>query len=61
MYLELLHGIEKYFEMCRSSLVDVNFETQEGSARDAEICVLRFLFVKVFGDTSTICTLTRYS
>jgi hypothetical protein len=46
MYLELLHGTETYFEMCRSSLVDVSFEKQEGSSRDAEICVLWFLFVK---------------
>ena len=46
MYIELLHAIETYFELCRSSLVDVNFETQECSARDAEICVLWVLFVK---------------
>jgi hypothetical protein len=36
IYLEILHGIKTYFEMCRSSLVHVNFETQESSARNAE-------------------------
>lgn len=46
MYLEILHGIETYFKLCRSSLVGVYFETKEGSARDVEICVLWFLFVK---------------
>jgi hypothetical protein len=46
MYLEILHGIETYFELCRSSLVDANFETQKGSGRDAEICVLWFIFAK---------------
>jgi len=46
MYLELLDGTETNFEICRSSLVDINFETQEGSAKNAEILVLCLLFVK---------------
>ena len=46
MYLELLDGIETNCELCRSSLVDINFKTQEGSAKDVEIWVLLLLFVK---------------
>jgi hypothetical protein len=54
IYLEILQGIKTYFELFRSSLVDVNFETQESSARDAESCVLWFFVIDIRGQLNNL-------
>jgi hypothetical protein len=61
LYLELLHEIATCFEICRSSIVEVNFEMQGDSARYAELLCCSFCFcflLNLFGDSSIICTLT---
>jgi len=54
IYLEILQGIKTYFELSRLSLVDVNFETQGSSARDAESWVVLYFVIGIWGQLNNL-------